>query len=91
MIEIYNSDDLYLGKVNSIRGACLATRENARTIKKRLNRPSPENQFNYYTRDERGHLIRLAYEIMQIALATPYPNIAQIGTLSHAKKELMKW
>lgn len=90
MIDIYNSDDLYVGKADSIRGACFTTHENARTISKRLNRPSPQNPYNYYTRDERGHFIRLAYEIMQFALATPYPNVAHIGTLVHAKKELMK-
>lgn len=90
MIDVYDSNELYVGKAQSIRGATLLSHENTRTISKRLNRPNLAYDYNYYTRDERGHLIRLAYEIMTQALYCEYPTEKQITILAKAKTELLK-
>lgn len=90
MIEVYDSNELYVGRAESIRGASLLSHENTRTISNRLNRPNVAYDYNYYTRDERGHLIRLAHEIMTQALCCEYPTEKQITILAKAKTELLK-
>lgn len=90
MISIYDSQFLFVGRADSIRGASLLSRENIRTISKRLNNPRSSYMYNYYTEDERGHLIRLAFEIMELAKKTAYPTLYQIEMCAKTVKELLK-
>lgn len=90
MINIYDSQGLFIGRTESVRGACTLSRENIRTISKRLNNPARINPYNYYTDDERGHLVRLAYETLELAKSIAYPTQAQIEICSKAVMELLK-
>lgn len=91
MITVYNQQGGYIGHANSIRGACLLSHENRRTITGRINNPKLENAYNYYTDDERGCAVRLAYEITQLVKSIEYPTQQQLSVLITAKTELMKW
>lgn len=90
MIDIYDNNGLLFGRAKSIRGACELSHENRRTISKKLNNPASDYIYNYYTRDARGHLIRLAYEAMVLSRQCAYPTESQIESCAKTVKELMK-
>lgn len=90
MINIYGQNCEFVKRADSIRGAARITYENTRTIRNRLNRPAIGYEYNYYTNDNRGYLIRLAHEISILALSTEYPTDNQIKIFTQILKELKK-
>lgn len=88
MIEIYDEQNNYLGRMPSIRSASAFTRTDRRIVTQQINRPKT-GCIKYYTADERGTLLRLVHELQELAQDTPYPTQRQINSVNNALKELL--
>lgn len=90
MINIYTNEGAFVANAPSIRVAASFTKESTSTIFRKLNNPKPNNEYYYYTDDERGTLIRYTWDSFCMALGTPYPTSTQITNARNALKELLK-
>lgn len=89
MIEIYDSANDYIASVDSYVQASRLTGEQASTVRNRLNNPI-EGRYNYYTKDNRGYLLRLSFTLYTLARQTEYPTPQQIEIIGKAVRELLK-
>ena len=90
MINIYDADDNFIAKADSVVSAGRITTEYRKTITNKINRPQENDKYAYYTDDNRGYLLRLCNILHKAAIATEYPTPAQIEMVAKVIRDFYK-